>query len=535
MEKLRQPEKYLLILCVILFTACGTQVNDSLPEDRILLQNDEAVLNSRISYFEQEQILEARNLNAGLLQKSTQIRLALRAEVFPPIIDGQTLHASHVTLQGGDAYVSYSTVNGQYRGGVEIFGILDSNRPYIRSQALFLDTDVSIAVAENNRVFLGEAVDSDHNNTFESPACLEVLEIENGRLTTRSQQIDLPGYNGNDVACFDENVFVTSGSSDGSLSVFKNVSLDLLKQIDLEGAKALAKTDQYIVVLEGAGVNLHLFDRATFGFVKTIALGCTNNYQAKAEMVADGNYVYISAYECGVFGVDLNTEKVKLVVAAPEGGHTNGVSFSDDRLFVANGSAGLQVVEIGDGDFNNAFQIKFEGSTNFVAAEGNLVFVANGAGGLKILELLPVVDDVEISGALVVRADKGQSGYTEKNAASVTIAVAGLYKIETLVWYDSGDEQKNESFYLELQDEDGHIVLPENPNAGLFKIVPDDPGPEHTIYRDSGIFRLTEQKYRIDVYHYAKISRDFPQFLTGHINGAESVHVQGFRLVYFGK
>lgn len=534
--KTKQSSRFFFTIIVLsLIVSCGSQPNSPTAADRILLENNESVLNNRVSYFENDNILETQNLNVQQLQKSAPLRLVLRAEVLPPVIDGQSLQANHVTLAGDKAYVSYSTINKQYRGGVEIFDIFNSKRPFIRSQALFLDTDITIAVAENNQLFLGEATDSDNNRNFESPACLEIIELENGRLTANTQRADLPGFNGNDVACFDNTIFVTSGASNGALSIFKNHSLELLEQISLEGAKAIAKTDRYILVLEGAGVNLHLFDRNTFAFVKTIALGCTNNNQAKAEMAIDRNHVYISAYDCGVIRVDLNTEETRLVIPAPTGGHTNGVSLTNGRLFVANGSAGLQIVGIDGNSFENLFRIKFEGSTNFVAAKDNLVFVANGIGGLKILELLPLVDDIEINGSTVVRADRGQSGYTDKSAGTVRIAVPGLYKIESLVWYDSGDRQKNESLYLELRDENGDVLLPENPNAGVHKVVPDDPGPEHTVYRDSGTFRLSAQGYQIDVHHYAKISREFPQFLNGNISGAESAHVRGFKLIFVGE
>lgn len=523
---------FLTITILLLVLSCGNQPNTPTPADRILLENNESVLNHRVTYFETTNIVEAQSVFTGQLQKSAQLRLVLRAEVLPPIIDGQPLQANHVTLADDKAYVSYSTINNLYRGGVEIFDIFNSSRPFIRSQALFIDTDITIAVAENNKLFLGEATDSDHNRNFESPASLEIIDLENGRLTTSSQQADLPGFNGNDVACFDDAVFITSGSSNGALSIFKNHSLELLAQFNLEGAIAIEKTDRYILILEGTGVNLHLFDRNTYAFVKTIALGCTDNNQAKAEMAVDRTQVYISAYECGVLRVDLNTEEVRLVVAAPDGGHTNGVSLANGRLFIANGTAGLQIAERVGGNFDNLLSIRFEGSTNFVAAKGNLVFVANGSGGLKILELLPRVEDIEINGIANVRADRGQSGYTSKSAGSVKISVPGLYKVESLVWYDSGDEQKNESLYLELRDENGRIILPENPNAGVHKVVPDDPGHEHTTYRDSGTFRLSAQNYNIDVYHYAKISREFPHLLNGNMTGAESAHVRGFKLKF---
>ena len=103
------------------------------------------------------------------------------------------------------------------------------------------------------------------------------------------------------------------------------------------------------------------------------------------------------------------------------------------------------------------------------------------------------------------------------------------------MWYNSGDSQINESFYIELQDASGKVALPVDPNAGAYRVVPDDPGEPHTAWRASGIFRLAEGSYAIDVHHYAKISDRYPEYLNGAIDGAESVKIRGFRLSFDGE
>ncbi len=526
---------FILFSVSCFFYACGNQPTEPANNgDRIQLENDEATLSAQITYVNKTIPVEfsTRKTGASYLSQTVPFQLKLRAEVSPPIVDGQFLHASHVTFDDSHAYVSYSTAQNQYRGAVEIVDVVNPEHPILLSQALFLDTDITIATAFAGKLFLGEATASDRNPVFDTPACLEILDLQANRLTDNSQRFDLPSFNANDVACFDNSVFVTSGTTNGALSVFKQHALSLEKQIPLEGAKAIDKTDSYVLVLEGTGTNLHLFDRSTLTFIKTISLGCDNFLQEKAEMAVDGDNVYLSAFRCGVLVVDLKNETVATAIPAPTGGQTNGVSVANGRLFMANGSDGLMIGKITLAGIVSLGKATFEGSTNFVASKDNLVFVANGVGGLKILEIVEPVAPITVSVESVVLADGGESGSSDLHVAEVDIKTRGKYRIDTTVWYNSGDEQKNESFYLELQDESGNKTKPLNPNAGGYKVVPDDPGEPHTVMRDSGTFPFSPGKYFINVYHYAKIANQYPQFINGSINGAESVHIKGFTIEY---
>lgn len=142
------------------------------------------------------------------------------------------------------------------------------------------------------------------------------------------------------------------------------------------------------------------------------------------------------------------------------------------------------------------------------------------------------VDDIIISAKSSVRADRGESGYVDANAATFEIETPGKYRVYAKVWYNSGDSQLNESFYLEIRDAFSNVKSPRNPNAGRFKVVPDDPGVPHTKLRRSGDFQLSAGSHAIDVYHYAKIANTHPMFLNGQIDGPESVKILGFKLVY---
>ena len=378
-----------LIGFTVLSTVCGKQVLDPFEAERIVLENDHEILNGRIKYFNQEIPLDSSSsFSKTASSKRPHTKLILLAEIEPPEIDGHKLQANHVTLSNDYAYVSYSTRNNEFRGGVEIFDLKTADRPVSRSLILFRDTDLSMAIEWDGRLYMGGATDSDHNSNFKSPAVLEVITLDDYRLTDISERVDLPSFNANDLACFDDAIFVTTGTTDGTLSIFDQHEngLILSKEIKINAAKAIDKNKEYFVVMEGTGTNLHLFDRPSREFLKTIPLGCPNFYKAKAEIQVVRNRIYLSAWDCGVMMYDLKKETLK-GFPAPEGGHCNAISVNLELAFMANGSDGLSVLFFSENGFEEIGSTKFSGSTNFVATDGDLLFVANGSGGLKVLRI----------------------------------------------------------------------------------------------------------------------------------------------------
>lgn len=120
------------------------------------------------------------------------------------------------------------------------------------------------------------------------------------------------------------------------------------------------------------------------------------------------------------------------------------------------------------------------------------------------------------------------------NIGPATITQEGYYRVSATVWYNSGDDQKNESFFIVMSDEFNRKIYPKDANAGIYKVVPDDPGAPHTAVRDAGLFYLSCGQAAIDLHHYYTISNQYPQFIVdGPINDAESIEVISFKLEYY--
>ncbi len=105
------------------------------------------------------------------------------------------------------------------------------------------------------------------------------------------------------------------------------------------------------------------------------------------------------------------------------------------------------------------------------------------------------------------------------NNFAVTIQRAGYYEISTLVGYNSGNNQLNESFYLLVRSPDGTLRYPRNANlqAGdaAYFVVEDDSLPgSHLNLRTAGIFYFEKGENTIELHHYAEIAADYPEFIN---------------------
>jgi len=122
-----------------------------------------------------------------------------------------------------------------------------------------------------------------------------------------------------------------------------------------------------------------------------------------------------------------------------------------------------------------------------------------------------------------------------ENAGQTTVMQEGYYRLKAEVWYNSGDSQKNESFFIRLKDATG-TVYPQDGNAGQDLVLPDDPGAPHLALRDAGTFYLKSGDVLLGLYHYHAISSQYPQFINnGPITGAESVELMSVTAEFVGR
>ncbi|MBN1540796.1 hypothetical protein JW992_01530, partial [candidate division KSB1 bacterium] len=133
------------------------------------------------------------------------------------------------------------------------------------------------------------------------------------------------------------------------------------------------------------------------------------------------------------------------------------------------------------------------------------------------------IRDYLINVTIGVRTDVPEKYHA--NVVDVTLEEPGFYRMIPKLLYNSGDDQLNESCFFTVLHQDSTVSTAVDSNAGPYKVIPDDPGPRHTAFRDAGLFYFLAGTNTIQMHHYSLIADQFPQFLNGSINGPESIKI----------
>lgn len=375
---------------------------------RILVNNDLVRLDHRVRLVERElRLVSMSEPTAGssgaalrMPDPDDEIVLILRAEVDPPDLGGTTIQATHIALNRGFAYVSYNVQGPVYRGGVDVFDVVNVRQPTLISQALFEDTDVSALDQFDGFLYLATATGE---TGFRSPAVLEEVMLDRGRLTAFSRRVDLPSYAATGVRVSGSQVLVTSGDGgDGGLSLLTRRTLDLEAIVNFRDARAVEVHGNLAIGMKGTPGGLYVVDRNSTQVLATWEPGGANIPESKSTIKIFRNFVLMAAGDEGTKLVSMRDGEVVAEVPAPivdgvppEFSVTNAVAARGNLVFMANGGAGLYVARIRtnedetDGVLEVVGKVAFEDgpSVNFVAAKGNVLLVAAGEGGLKIVQI----------------------------------------------------------------------------------------------------------------------------------------------------
>ncbi|HYC86676.1 MAG TPA: hypothetical protein VEB86_15695 [Chryseosolibacter sp.] len=380
-------KKFSSILAVAAILAGCEGQRDPAPE-RVIINNDSFF--DRINYNVDSTVTLGASPGGRV---DAEFSLKLRAEVLPPVHEGVTLRASHIYVDDGYAYVVYNLEGEPYLGGVEVFNIKDTRKPFIESQAIFINTDVSSVYYDEGVIYLAEATG---DAGFASPAVLESIRIDNGRLTNDSRRIAMTSYATTDVCVMQEKIAVTSGS-DGGLFLLNKSDLQTLSFVPLDDARAVAFSGtNALVTLQGTPARVSVYDFAG-SLQRSVTLDGATIPASKSNLAMKGHSIFIAAGDGGTYSVNKNTGVVNFNIPAPEGDGLdpatavcNSVAVFGDMLYMANGEAGLYVAKIHENDtFSDVTPITFSAhsSANHVAVKNRIIFIATGTGGLKIVEI----------------------------------------------------------------------------------------------------------------------------------------------------
>lgn len=404
---------FLFVIVSLAIVSCEKDKgNDTEPIQigNVLVNNNQQELNNRVSLSNNLLLVEDDDLTrtksakqAPAVDLTKNYVFRLKAEVAPPVYDGNTLQATHVKIYDKYAFVTYNTKGNKYLGGVDIFNVSDIEHPSIIKGLLFNNADVSSVDYFNDKLYIVGAIDiysKDKPKHLVNPSMLEVISLNADKSFNKVDTIvDLGSFVGTDVRVTESNIFVTSGSN-GYLKVF-NHSYEVVASDQVPDARAIEANSQNIFVLQAQPHGqIRSYNRADASFVKSIDVAQNPlQTEAKSELAVSDKYIFAAVNYEGMkmLNADGSLKQAFPKPATPEGKYdgnyvTNSVSLNEDLVLFANGEAGLYLgglISSKDDSLALLGRIHFgEGqSVNFVESKDSIIFVATGTGGLKILSI----------------------------------------------------------------------------------------------------------------------------------------------------
>ncbi|WJS93744.1 hypothetical protein NYQ10_16765 [Flavobacterium johnsoniae] len=364
--------------------------NDNQSVNSITINSDQTALNQRID-LTNSGVISVENVSAtGKSAETTNTTLPLVqiAEVKPPVdANGRTLQASHVTVNGNYAYVSYITRGDVYSGAIDVIDVSDPYKPKLVTSALIPNTDITSLTYVNGNLIIGAAKDVDKDSQLNgNPAIVFNMPLSSGLLTNSLTTNYLESRVTTDVAANTTNYFAVTGDN-GSLFKLSTSTKAVTGKVAVADLRSIALTSDKVVTLSGTkGVNI--YNQSTLALQKSFATS-TDISGAKRTMDIDGTKLFVSEGRNGLGIYDINSGSKLQTLAIPVAGEdnvTNAVSFNDGYAFVANGALGLNVYQSAT-QLNLLGSVGIAGSSNYVKSSGNYIYVASGTGGLKIIKL----------------------------------------------------------------------------------------------------------------------------------------------------
>lgn len=412
---------------LLLAASCSTSnvgpETDPLTTDKIVLDQNAGSLDKRVSH-KNAGLLNFKTTSAsgaqfksGQEQQSTilsdgqnDFALALISEIESPVFEGQKLRSTHVAVAGNYAYVSYNTEGDKYLGGIDVIDISDKHNPRLTLSAKLPNVDVNALQVDGNKLLIAGAVDRDVYYDLESSAWASYLNINNGVFGNDYDFTSLKGPVAMDIIAGKQGSnYVVSAGKGGALSKLNKTSGKVELSVEIPDLRSVKENGSKVVVLSGAG-SLQVYNQS-LELEKEIAVK-QSTADAKRTMDLVDNMAILPQGKDG-FSI-YNIQSASLVnqyampkytgndaTIDPEDIVVNAVSVNKDRLFTANGGAGIAVY-----DYKNANGLatllgtaSFDGlertSSNFVVSNDNYVFVASGRGGLKILNMVKLTPEPE--------------------------------------------------------------------------------------------------------------------------------------------
>lgn len=406
----------LLALVVFFSPGCGEKPTDTVPlpgnesSGRIEITNDEGMLTGRIRHINEVVAIDPVSNLPGPQQVDgrtafSDFTLELISEISPPSIDGQLLQATAVAFQGELAFVSYGAGGSRHLGAIDVIEIRSGAGAVVRSSARFHDTEINAISVDDSFVYAAVTTEEER---FEFPAGLERIGHFAGKLTLQGNwRFPLNSDAGTSAYAAGGKIYATSGD-DGGLHVFDSGSLKKSRSLPLHDARWVDGNNGRVLVVQGTPGRLSVIDVESLSPIAIFSFEGADIPGTKSTVESVGSTAFVAAGVAGVQILNIDSGAWLGAIPRPDPKQlgldtsvvtTNAVTVDDNLVFIANGEAGVYVVE-GEVDFGftdgvepprlsrpGRLRLDQLQSVGHVAYEDKRLLIASGSGGVKILRV----------------------------------------------------------------------------------------------------------------------------------------------------
>lgn len=260
------------------------------------------------------------------------------------------------------------------------------------SELILYDTDVHALAVNENNVYLAL------QSSEPVPAQLAVFSLRNNQLVSLQKTIGLPSYAAVAVKTNGNNIYVAYGNVNGGVAIIDKNKLTLSATFRADDIRALDVKGDNVYALQGNPANIYILDKQNLSQRSVLSYTASNQPEAKAsiQVANNGKTAAVSAGLNGLQLIELSSGGLFYTESLNSGLDIvcNSAAFAEDLLFMANGAAGLTVLQY-YGDLHTSHKpllrkkasLSLNGSTNMVAYANELLFVTDGKSGTKVIRV----------------------------------------------------------------------------------------------------------------------------------------------------
>jgi hypothetical protein len=315
------------------------------------------------------------------------------AQIAPSHLDAdlEGVEATNLRAVGSVVYVTYNSAGASSKGAFEAIDIADIRHPRSLSVIKYDQFEFAdIAIVGDRAYVVGQENTSSHQG-----AVLKMINIASARNPVDMGSLALEGYAATSIRIRDGRALVSTGDN-GAIEILDlpHDGLPVVRtKIPFANALFSSATSSRYYALGGADTTQFVsFDPSTGDPLQNVEIAGSETPSPARFQLKNGT-AFINAEKSGFSLVDLKSFNLLSQVNLP--GTGNGLDVIGDRAYLAQGEAGLYLVDvrnkrkpevIGNLDFHHVGE-----STNQVRYYRDCVFkyllVANGSGGLRIFKL----------------------------------------------------------------------------------------------------------------------------------------------------